>query len=117
MQEVIAAMFEQAGFETRDHQMGFCKRQFDLPWPQTMGHADALLEPLKSIALRKVTPDSLKQRVASLLDKKLDAWKTGFVADLDRQIREAEKGGRSAKSVLSTHKLQKLIECEIVEGK
>jgi hypothetical protein len=114
LQEVLQALFEQAGLDTRERQMGFCRRQFGLPWPQTQAHADALVEPLKAMVLRAVPAETLRARVATLQARTdLDTWKRGFVEDLARQMDQAARAGRSAKSVLTTHKLLKLVECEL----
>lgn len=112
-QAVLQALFEQAGLDTRERQMGFCKRQFGVPWPQTQANADALYEPLKAMILRRVKPSELQARTHALVGNGgLDAWKANFIADLDRQFSDAAKTGKM-KTVITTHKLLKLIECEL----
>jgi len=116
-QEVLLAMFQQAGMTSREQQMGFCRRQCKVPWPQTMEHADALMEPLKAIILRSVTSEELEKRVAALQNRpELDAWKKGFVEERMRRFAEAKASHKSAKSVMSPHQLLKLIECEVACG-
>lgn len=112
-QEVIGALFRQVGWPDRGRQIAFCKRQCKVPWPQTQAHADALMEPLKSMALRAIAPKDAAARVADLVGRpELDAWQKGFIDDLHRQFVEGEAAGRLSK-VLSPHKLVKLIEAEI----
>lgn len=109
-QQVLGALFVQAGMDTPEQQRGFSRRQCGRPWPQTQEDCDAILEGLKAIILRRVTADDLQRRVAALQkDPRIqrDTWKAGFVADLARQI--AAGGGLS----LTTHKLAKLVECEL----
>lgn len=112
-QRVLQALFAQAGLDTQERRMGFCRQQCDTPWPQTQAHADALFEPLKAMILRRVTPEQFQARVKALIGHpKLDQWKTNFVADLQRQIDEAIKAGRPVGKVITPYKLAKLGECE-----
>lgn len=112
-QDVIRALFVQVGMEDRARQMGFCRRQCKVPWPQTQAHADQLVEPLKAMAIRHVQPVDAWRRAQALVgNAKLNAWQQQFIPDLVRQFQEAESDKRLDK-VLSPHKLLKLIEAEV----
>lgn len=112
-QEVLAALFDQIGWPERHKQMAFCRRQFGMPWPQTQAHADKLFEPLKAIALRHIDPEDAWRRAEALRGHPgLDAWQRSFVPDLCRQFEAAQDLG----SVLSPHKVLKLIEAEVAAG-
>lgn len=107
-QQVIQELYKMLGWE-RPAQMTFCKRQTGQPWPQTLAHADKLIEPLSAIILRQYKPEELRARVETLVGHpKFDRWKTNFMADLARQFAEAS----NVNSVMTTHKLKKLLECE-----
>ncbi len=110
-QVVITGLFELLGMDAvarRD----FSTRQCKVPWPQTQAHADALIEPLSSMALRRHTVATLLARVDALSRADLDAWKTGFVADVARQLREAKPGATPRAAGITPMKLAKLLECE-----
>lgn len=112
-QQVLAALYRQVGWDDRGRQIAFSRRQIKLPWPQTQVHADAIIEPLKAIALRHTDPRDAWQRAQALMGQPgLDAWQRGFVPDLVSQFVVADAKGELAK-VLSPHKLLKLIEAEI----
>lgn len=109
-QEVLAALYRQVGWEERHKQMAFAKRQCKVPWPQTQWHADQIMEPLKAIALRHTDPRDAWQRAQALVDHRgLDAWQRQFIPDLVRQFESAG----DISTVLSPHKLLKLIEAEV----
>lgn len=115
-QDVIRALFVQVGMGDRARQMGFCRRQCKVPWPQTQAHADQLVEPLKAMAIRHVQPVDAWQRAQALVGhQRLNAWQQQFIPDLVRQFRDAEPDKRLDK-VLSPHKLLKLIEAEVACG-
>lgn len=104
-QEVLLALFVQVKMTSREQQMGFCRRQFKLPWPQHNGHVDQLITPLKAMAIRHVTGAEMRQRALALRgDPGLDAWQVGFIADLLRQ---------TVVEIHTPHKLLKLIEAEV----
>ena len=108
-QAVISALFQQAGLDTVERQRGFCQRKCRVPWPQTQHHADALMEALQAMILRTVTPAGCLARFERLNeDPRLNAFEEGFVDDLLRQFADADDPAK----VMSTHKLQKLMEIE-----
>jgi hypothetical protein len=116
-QQVLQALFRQAGRTTREQQRAFTRRQCKVPWPQTQRHADALLEPLQEMILRTLQPQECQQRAEQLRGAKgLDAWKTAFIADLCNQFQQASEAG-TIDHVMSTHKLAKLVECEVAAGR
>jgi hypothetical protein len=105
-QDVLQAVFRQAGMTTSEQQRGFTQRQCKRPWAQTQRDYDALIEALYAMVLRAVTPGQALARARALVDHpKLDAWQRGMIPDLVRQL---EGGGE-----LSTHKLAKLTEAEL----
>lgn len=110
-QVVIAGLFELLGMDAQARR-DFSARQCKVPWPQTQAHADAIIEPLSAMALRRHTVESLRARVAALQQADLDAWKTGFVADVARQLREARPGATPRAAGITPMKLAKLLECE-----
>lgn len=110
--EVIRALFELCGKTTTREQTQFSTRQCKEPWPQTQAHADALITPLTSMALRKIQPRAALARVQVLhRHAALDDWQLAFVDDLLRQFAAAETAGTLDK-VLTAHKLIKLLEAE-----
>ncbi len=112
-QEVIGALYRQVGWDDRGRQIAFARRQLKLPWPQTQLHADAIIEPLKAIALRHTDPaDAWRRAVALRESPHLDAWQRQFIPDLIAQFVVAD-AARDLKKVLSPHKLLKLIEAEV----
>lgn len=109
-QQVLQALFVQAGLDTRERQMGFSRRQCGQPWPQTQSQADAIFEPLKAMVMRRLQPSDALARFQALAGRPgLDKWKRDFVADVLRQFGEAQ----DIATVMSPHKLLKLIECEL----
>lgn len=112
-QEVIGALYRQVGWDDRGRQIAFARRQLKLPWPQTQLHADAIIEPLKAIALRHTDPaDAWRRAVALRESPHLDAWQRQFIPDLIMQFTVAD-ASRDLTKVLSPHKLLKLIEAEV----
>lgn len=110
-QVVIAGLFELLGMDAQARR-DFSTRQCKVPWPQTQAHADALVEPLSAMALRRHTVESLRARVDALQKADLDAWKTGFVKDVARQLAEAKPGATPRAAGITPMKLAKLLECE-----
>lgn len=116
MQEVLQALFHQAGMVSRPQQMGFARRQCKVPWPQTQEHYDQLMEPLKAMVLRATAPVDAWSRVRALLDQPgLTRWEADFAADLHRQFSQANAAG-TLRKVLTPHKLLKLTEIECKVG-
>lgn len=115
-QLVITSLFELLGMDA-DSRRKFTEKQCKVPWAQTHAQADALIEPLSQMAMRRQTVAGLRARVAALQKiGGLDAWKTGFVADVARQLAEAGDGSTPRQAGISTHKLCKLLECESAAG-
>lgn len=113
--KVLEALYRQAGWDC-PAQIAFSTRQCKKPWPQSQQDADAILEALKAIVLRKVKPAAARARAIALQGRpELDAWKRNFVADLVRQFEEAAEHGHQGR-VMTTHKLLKLTECELACG-
>jgi hypothetical protein len=105
-QEVLQAVFRQAGMRTPEQQRGFAMRQCKRPWAQTQRDYDKLIEALYAIVLREVTPAQVLARARALVGHpRLDAWQERFIPNLVEQL---EGGGG-----LSTHKLAKLVEAEL----
>lgn len=115
-QEVLQALFHQVGMADRKQQIGFCRRQCKTPWPQSQEDADKLMEPLKAMALRHVSPEQAWRRAQHIAGHPLlDAWQRSFIPDLISQFEEAQAAGELDK-VLSPHKLLKLVEAEVKCG-
>lgn len=110
-QVVIAGLFRTLGMDAAA-QRAFATKQCKRPWPQTMHDADALVEPLTAMALRRTSVADLRNRVATCRSVALDAWKDNFLADLARQLGEIPEGHGLTKHNFSGHKLGKLLECE-----
>lgn len=111
-QALIQGLYQMVGYASPEQQRAFAMRQIRLPWAQTQAQADALIEPLKAMALRAVVPADAWQRAQALASRGgLDAWKKQFIADLCRQFSEANDAGTLDK-VLTPGKLLKLLECE-----
>lgn len=98
-----------AGFDTFQKRRAFAQRQCKRDWPETLADADAMIEPLAAIALRKVDVDDIARRVAAMVGHKaLDPWKRDFVADLHGKF----TSGSGRKRLLTPYRLAKIIECE-----
>lgn len=108
---VLGGLFRLCEYTDLRKQRAFCERQTGKSWPTTQTEADAVITPLSAMALRKVDAEDIRARVAALGKVRLDRWKTGFVADLARQLEE-----RPGKAALSPHKLLKVLECEAAAG-
>ena len=108
-QVVLDGLYQLVGYD-RQRQITFSQRQCKKPWPQSQEDADKIIEPLKSMAMRKVDGAEISARVSALVGRpELNAWQVGFVADMVRQFADA---GTSPKTALSPHKLLKILEAE-----
>lgn len=108
-QWLIGQLFALVGWTELERQRAFILRQTKRPWPQTQADADAIVEPLKAIALREVDPREIQARAKALVGHaKLNAWQRGFIADLVGQF----EGASDPRKVLSARKLEKLLEAE-----
>lgn len=112
-QEVLEALFNQAGMLTLDQQRGFCRRQLKGRfWPQNQKDVTALYTPLTAMVLRRVSPAKLHERAQKLRGRpELDAWQTGFIDDLCHQFRNAHAEGVLDR-VMTPNKLRRLVEAE-----
>lgn len=109
---VIAGLFDicrlaDGSFDTFAKRRAFVQRQCKVDWPATKADADRVITPLSHIALRHVDAEDMKRRALALQGQKLDAWKTGFVADL-----AAKFASQPAKAVLTPFVYFKIRECE-----
>ena len=112
MNEVVVGLFNLIGWTDQRRRTAFCQRQCKAFWPQTMREADQVIEPLKAMALRHLSPAEAWKRTQALVDHPvLDGWKRRFIADLNRQFRKAHRDDCLDK-VMTPRKLEKLIEAE-----
>lgn len=115
-QRLITALFEQLGWDDQRRRMGFCRRQCGHPWPQSQVHADQVIEGLKAMVMRQVDPGDIRQRVEGLVRDhadKLDAWQGVFLPDLLRQFNDAATLNVPLRTVLTPHKVLKVLEAEL----
>lgn len=108
-QHLISQLFALCGMDTPEQRRAFTERQVKRPWPQTQADADKLVQPLSSMAIRKLDGIALLRRVEALAADvaRLDRWKQGFVIDLLEQVRTQDT------KTITAGKLAKLIECEL----
>ena len=107
--QVILGLFSIVGMVTIEARTKFCQRQVKKSWPTTQAEADALIEPLSAMALRHVDGEDFRRRVLALRhNRRLDAWKTGFVDDVTGKL----EGHPNPKAVVTPFRLAKLLECE-----
>lgn len=118
-QGVVTGLFELLGWST-EARSKFVLRQCKVPWPQTQAHADALIEPLKSMVMRRCTVGGLRDRAAALVTVAdgggLDAWKRGFVRELHTRLVAADDGDSLRKAHVTPLQIGKLMECEAAAG-
>ncbi len=105
---VIDGLFTLCGFDSLERRQGFCKRQVQKTWPETMKEADALIQPLAEMGLRKVDKADVERRVVALRNHPgLDRWKVQFIDDLCEKYT-----GANRRTVLTPFRLIKILECE-----
>lgn len=116
MLALLQRAFRLAGMATPAQQRGFSERQCRKPWPQSQQDFDAVFEGCSAIALRRVRPREVWERVQRLHGHPgLNRWQKGFVADVLAQFSSADDVGRLDK-VLTPGKLAKILEAEVACG-
>ena len=112
--DLIADLWCQLGWGLRQ-QRAFCVRQFgaQVVYPRNSADAAGLIEALKAMILRRVSPIEVWRRVQALHGRpELDPWHRAFVADLLRRFSEGERTETLA-PVLTTARLAKVAELEL----
>lgn len=112
MVEVLGYLFADAGMGSLPQRIGFTRRQLQgRGQPKTLADADALMEPLKAIILRRVTAEQVRERLLAVQGRpELDDFLRGFVPDV---LQRVEASGLKA---ITPGRLAKLVEAEVVCG-
>lgn len=115
-QAIVTGLFGLLGWD-RARMTGFSRRQTGRLWPQTQAEADKLIEPLKQMVMRQVTPVALWERAKAVRGNvALNAFLRSQISTMCTEAERADAAHR-LDQVFNPTRLLYILEAEAVASR